>query len=67
MSAPIIKAHWVHSPEGVWYVLDRCAESPIMSAYLQPFVTELVTNIFSYLGRTLVWTEDVEDETGRLA
>lgn len=67
MTKSVVKAHWVRSPEGVWYVLNGCEEGPIMSAYLQPFVTELVTGIFSYLGRTLVWTEDVDDETGRLA
>jgi hypothetical protein len=67
VSEPVVRVHWVRSPEGIWYVLDGCGESPIMSAYLQSFVTDLLTDIFRCLGRTLVWEDDVDDESGRLA
>ncbi len=55
------KAHWVRAPEGVWYMIDGCYESPLMSHHLQPLITELVTDLFRHLGRTLIWEDDVED------
>lgn len=65
-SEPVIKAHWVRCTEGIYYVLDACGESPVMSAYLQPFITELLSDIFRCLGNTLVWEDDVDDESGDL-
>ena len=66
MIGSAVKAHWVRSREGIWYVFDSCYESPIMSAYLQPFITELVTDNFRYFGKTLIWEDDVDDESENL-
>jgi len=59
---PVVRAHWVRSDAGIWYVLDNRDASPIMSEYLQPLIADVVTNDFPHARRTLVWDDDVDDE-----
>lgn len=58
---PPVEAHWVNAEEGTWLVLDNRDVSSVISTWLKPFLTELITNIARVLGRTLVWQADVDE------
>jgi hypothetical protein len=59
---PPVEAHWVNASEGSWLVLDKQDVSSLISPLLKPFLTELVTNIAHFFGRTLVWQNDVDEQ-----
>ncbi len=59
---PPVKAHWVNAAEGSWLVLDGHDIGTVTSAWLKPFLTEFVTDVARFFGRTLVWQDEVDDE-----
>lgn len=56
---PPVEAHWVNAAEGIWLVLGGRDVSPVMSAWLKPFLTDFVTDIARFFGRMLVWSDDI--------
>jgi hypothetical protein len=58
---PPVEAQWLNAAEGIYLVFDGCDISPVMSAWLKPFLTDFVTDIARSFGRTLVWKDEVDE------
>ena len=59
---PVVMAHWVRSPEGIWLVLDGREVGIIVSEDSRQLLTDFVTDIARVFGRTLVWEDDIDEE-----
>ncbi len=57
-----VRACWIEAVEGIWLRLDGRDVSSAVRACWKPFLTDFVTDIARFFGRTLVWEDDIDEE-----